>query len=60
MEELQRLEKAIEEAEQLKRDFVKNNPNGSGDKSERNRLYSLVEKSRKALRDFKLKNHDRL
>lgn len=55
-EKLQALEQAIEDAEAEKRAFVKENPNGAGDKSERIRLYGKVENARKALRDFKRAN----
>lgn len=50
------LEKAIEIAELEKRAFVKENPNGAGDKSERIRLYNEVEMARKKLRDYKRLN----
>ncbi len=60
MDDLQKLEQEIEQAEQRKREFVKENPNGAGDKAERNRLYTDVERARKALREYKLRNHDRL
>lgn len=50
------LEQAIEDAEVDKRSFVKENPNGTGDKSERIRLYGQVEAARKALRDYKRAN----
>ena len=54
--ELEKLEQAIEQAEEDKRAFVKENPNGAGDKSERMRLYAKVENARKALRDYKRAN----
>jgi hypothetical protein len=55
-EQLQALEQAIEDAEAEKRAFVKENPNGAGDKSERIRLYGKVENARKALREYKRAN----
>jgi hypothetical protein len=55
-EQLAILEEAIEQAETNKRAFVKENPNGAGDKAERMRLYGEVEGSRKALRAYKLSN----
>jgi hypothetical protein len=54
--QLEELENAIEDAEIAKRAFVKENPNGAGDKNERMRLYTNVERSRKALRDYKKAN----
>lgn len=54
--QLEALEKAIENAEAEKRAFVKENPNGGGDKNERMRLYSQVELARKNLRDYKRAN----
>lgn len=59
-EQLEALERAIEEAEEEKRAFVKEHPNGAGDKNERMRLYGKVEGARKALRDFKRENHNLL
>ncbi len=53
---LLQLEQAIEVAEEEKRSFVKENPNGAGDNSERIRLYSNVENARKALREYKRMN----
>jgi protein subunit release factor A len=53
---LEALEQAIETAEAEKRAFVKENPNGTGDKAERIRLYNQVESARKALRDYKRAN----
>lgn len=55
-EKLQELEQAIIEAEEAKRQFVKENPNGTGDKKERMRLYNEVERARKALREYKRMN----
>ena len=55
-EQLKALESAIENAEAEKRAFVKENPNGAGDKGERMRLYTNVENARKALRDYKRAN----
>ena len=55
-EKLQELEQAIVEAEEAKRQFVKENPNGTGDKQERMRLYNEVERARKALREYKRMN----
>jgi len=55
-EQLDALELAIEQAEVEKRAFVKENPNGGGDKDERMRLYGNVERSRKALREYKRAN----
>lgn len=55
-EQLEALEHAIEDAEAEKRNFVKEHPNGAGDKSERMRLYGQVEGARKALREFKRAN----
>lgn len=54
--ELEALEQAIVDAEERKRAFVKENPNGTGDKNERTRLYTEVERARKALREFKLRH----
>jgi hypothetical protein len=55
-EQLEALEQAIEDAEANKRAFVKEHPNGAGDKDERIRLYGKVEGARKALRDYKRAN----
>ena len=55
-EQLEALEQAIEQAEEAKRAFVKENPNGAGDKAERMRHYGNVENARKALRDYKRAN----
>jgi hypothetical protein len=55
-QELDGLEHAIEQAEVEKRAFVKENPTGGGDKSERMRLYGKVEGARKALRNYKRAN----
>lgn len=55
-QKLEELEQAIIEAEEAKRQFVKENPNGTGDKKERMRLYNEVERARKALRDYKRMN----
>ncbi|TGG90789.1 hypothetical protein E4656_17795 [Natronospirillum operosum] len=54
--ELEALEQAITDAEERKRQFVKEHPNGSGDKQERTRLYAEVERARKALREYKVRN----
>ena len=54
MDELDRLEQRLEEAEAKKKEFVRNNPKGEGDKAERSRLYIDVEKARKALRQYRL------
>ncbi|MEX1058049.1 MAG: hypothetical protein WED11_09965 [Natronospirillum sp.] len=54
--ELAALEQTITDAEERKREFVKENPNGTGDKKERTRLYTDVERARKALREFKINN----
>lgn len=59
-EQLEALERAIEDAEAEKRAFVKEHPNGAGDKAERMRLYGQVEGARKALRDFKRANPELL
>ncbi|TXR53808.1 hypothetical protein [Reinekea thalattae] len=53
---LEALEQAIEDAEAAKRAFVKENPNGTGDKAERIRLYNRVEAARKSLREYKRLN----
>ncbi len=55
-ERLQELEKAIAEAEEAKRQFVKENPRGEDDRDERLRLYNKVERARKALREYKRLN----
>lgn len=55
-QKLEELEQAIIEAEEAKRQFVKENPNGTGDKKERMRLYNEVERARKALREYKRMN----
>jgi len=52
-EQLQKLLNAIEEAEEAKRQFVKANPKGEGDRKQRLALYNEVERARKALRDYK-------
>lgn len=54
--ELESLEQAITDAEERKRQFVREHPNGSGDRKERTRLYAEVERARKALREYKIKN----
>lgn len=54
--QLEALEQAIENAEAEKRAFVKENPNGAGDKAERMRLYNQVEAARKSLREYKKAN----
>lgn len=54
--ELDALEQAIVDAEERKREFVKENPNGAGDKKERTRLYTEVERARKALREYKVRH----
>ncbi|WP_119394206.1 hypothetical protein [Salinibius halmophilus] len=51
---LEALERAIDDAEAAKREFVKDNPAGTGDKKERAKLYNAVEQARKELRAFKL------
>jgi hypothetical protein len=56
VEQLNALETAIDNAEEAKREFVKNNPAGSGDKAERSGFYNGVERARKALREFKVAN----
>lgn len=56
MDELERLEQAIEEAEVNKKEFVKNNPTGEGDSETRSKLYIEVEKARKALRQYKIQH----
>ncbi|BCE01595.1 hypothetical protein [Marinicellulosiphila megalodicopiae] len=53
MDRLKELEDAITQAEQLKRDFVANNPAGAGDKQTRHKIYNQVERARRALRDYK-------
>lgn len=55
-QKLQELEQAIVDAEEAKRQFVQENPNGSGDKTERMRLYNKVERARKELREYKRLN----
>lgn len=55
-QKLEELEQAIIVAEEAKRQFVKENPNGTGDKKERMRLYNEVERARKALREYKRMN----
>lgn len=54
MDEIERLEQAIEDAELKKKEFVKQNPTGEGDSDVRSKLYIDVEKARKALREYKL------
>lgn len=56
MDEIERLEQAIVEAETKKREFVRTHPNGSGDKGERAKLYTEVEKARRELRAYKVNN----
>ena len=56
VQQLEALENAIDEAEAVKREFVKNNPAGTGDKAERSRMYNDVERARKVLREFKIQN----
>ncbi|MCJ8315196.1 MAG: hypothetical protein HRU38_18280 [Saccharospirillaceae bacterium] len=53
MDRLEELEDAIIQAEQLKREFVANNPAGAGDKQERHKIYNLVERARRNLREYK-------
>jgi hypothetical protein len=53
---LEELEQAIVEAEEAKRQFVRDNPNGTGNKEDRMRLYNDVERARRALRDYKRMN----
>ncbi|MFG1496270.1 hypothetical protein ABMA57_06505 [Saccharospirillum sp. HFRX-1] len=55
-QKLLELEQAIVDAEEAKRQFVQENPNGSGDKTERMRLYNKVELARKSLREYKRMN----
>ena len=55
-EQLAQLEQAIVDAETLKREFVKEFPTGTGDQSERHRIYNQVERARRALRDFKIQH----
>ncbi|HET8904991.1 hypothetical protein [Saccharospirillum alexandrii] len=55
-QKLEELEQAIVEAEEAKRQFVRENPNGTGSKDDRMRLYNDVERARKALRDYKRMN----
>ncbi|MFY0664586.1 MAG: hypothetical protein JXQ97_08170 [Natronospirillum sp.] len=54
--QLEALEQAITDAEERKRQFVRDHPNGTGDKQERTKLYTDVERARRALREFKVKN----
>ncbi|MCH8552823.1 MAG: hypothetical protein LAT62_12870 [Natronospirillum sp.] len=54
--ELETLEQAITDAEERKRQFVREHPNGAGDRTERTRLYAEVERARKALREYKIKH----
>ncbi|MFC3852607.1 hypothetical protein ACFOSD_00070 [Salinispirillum marinum] len=54
--QLASLEQAITDAEERKREFVRDHPNGTGDKTERTKLYTDVERARRALREFKVKN----
>lgn len=56
MTELERLLDNIDLAEQAKREFVRENPNGTGDKAERARLYRDVEMARRSLRAYRLAN----
>jgi len=56
MDELERLEQAIEDAEIKKKEFVKQNPTGEGDSVTRSKLYIDVEKARKALRIYKMQH----
>ena len=53
MDRLEELEDAIVQAEQVKREFVANNPAGAGDKDERRKIYNIVERSRRSLREYK-------
>ncbi len=55
-EERAALEQAIEDAEKRKREFVREHADGSGDPAERKRLYNEVERARRALREFKIRN----
>lgn len=55
-QKLEELEQAIVEAEEAKRQFVRDNPNGTGNKEDRMRLYNDVERARRALRDYKRMN----
>lgn len=54
MDELSTLELAIETAELEKKAFVKQHATGEGDSVERAKLYSNVERARKALRFYKM------
>lgn len=56
MTELERLLDNIDQAELAKREFVRENPNGTGDKATRAALYRDVEMARRALRAYRLAN----
>lgn len=56
MDRLEELEQAIVDAEAVKREYVKNNPTGTGSQSERNAIYNEVEKARRSLRAYKIDN----
>ena len=56
VEQLQQLEQAIVDAEVLKREFVKEFPTGTGDKTERHKIYNQVERARRDLRDYKIQH----
>jgi len=60
MDEIKRLEQAIEDAEIKKKEFVKQYPTGEGDSELRSKLYIDVEKARKALRAYKLRHPELL
>jgi len=60
MDEIERLEQAIEDAEIKKKEFVKQHPTGEGDSELRSKLYIDVEKARKALRAYKLRHPELL
>jgi len=55
-QKLEELEQGIIQAEEIKRQFVRDYPNGTGSKEERMRLYNDVERARKALREYKRLN----
>jgi len=53
MDRLEELEDAIVQAEHVKREFVAKNPAGAGDKDERRKIYNMVERARRSLREYK-------
>ena len=57
MTELEKLEQAIVEAEERKREYIKGNPVGEGDKATKIALYTEVEHARKALRAYKIQHN---